>query len=303
MTKRHTQDHLATWRREGGVKIEKFFTPDEVAAVAADFEIVFADAIAAAASRTEAANGSQFANTQTVPFQCSPALNLIGVHPALIELAKEALGTEQVHLYQCQAWAKFTGEADYNQPFHCDYLNHTITAPSEDAARNSITIICYFNDLTDAHGPMHYVRRTDSAEIAGPEITANYDKEIQAELQEKLAPFGRSTAGPAGTIFPYSIDVFHRGTDLTAPGGYRYAVMACFKAAGNDGIGFTAWPFDFWKPWPILFEHGTPEQMACFGVPLPGDAFWTETTIARTQYRYPKWDSTPYRQALGSTAH
>ncbi len=56
------------------------------------------------------------------------------MHPALIAFAKQALHADAVHLYQCQAWAKFTGDADYDQPFHCDYVNHTLTAPSEDAA-------------------------------------------------------------------------------------------------------------------------------------------------------------------------
>jgi hypothetical protein len=42
------------------------------------------------------------------------------MHPALIAFAKATANTPAVHVYQCQAWAKFTGEADYDQPFHCD---------------------------------------------------------------------------------------------------------------------------------------------------------------------------------------
>ena len=34
------------------------------------------------------------------------------------------------------------------------------------------------------------------------------------------------------------------------------------------------------------------------GVQTPGDAFWTKTTLARAQARYPNWDLTPYREAL-----
>ena len=305
MSDRFTPEHLEAWRREGAALIENFFTAEEVAAVSADFEQVFERSEGAAAPLVTRVDGepyrfnlAQFANFEAVPFDCSPALNLIGVHPALIDFAKQALNTDHVHLYQCQAWAKFTGDADYDQPFHCDYSNHTLVAPAEDDHLNSVTILCYFSDVTEAHGPAHYVTRTDSAGIAGPEASLDADPEAQARLQERLRPYERSTAAPAGSIFPYGIDVYHRGTNMTAPHGHRYAVMACFKDASNDAIGYHAWPFHHHKPWARIFDHATPEQLACFGVQPPGDRFWTEVTLQRAQARYPGWDLTPYRLAM-----
>jgi Phytanoyl-CoA dioxygenase (PhyH) len=301
MTMRFTAHHIDAWRRDGVVSVERFFGSDEVAAVRADFERVFgrtsgADAPLIKKKRGEIGkfNPAQFATFDAIPFDCSPALNLIGVHPALIEFARAALQTSNVHLYQCQAWAKFTGDADYDQPFHCDYVNHTLTAPSEDERLNSVAILCYFSDVTEAHGPMHYVRRTDSKTLAGPEATLRDDSELQVRLRQ----YERSSAAPAGSICPYGIDVYHRGTNLTAPRGHRYAVMACYKSAGNDSIGYHAWPFHHTKPWHRIFDHATPEQLACFGVHPPGHPFWTQTTLARAQARYPGWDLTPYRLRL-----
>jgi hypothetical protein len=305
MSDRFTSEHIETWRRDGGVVIENFFTPEEVAAVRADFETVF--------GRTEGADEAlvrrgedrrrfrlqQFATFEAIPFDCSPALNLIGVHPALMAFARQALAADQVHLYQCQVWAKFTGDADYDQPFHCDFTNHTLTAPAEDDHLNSVTILCYFSDVTEAHGPAHYVIRPDSAKIAGPEATLSLDPEVKAKLQQDLSRYERSSASPAGSIFPYGIDVYHRGTNMTQPRGHRYAVMACYKRAGNDAIGYHAWAFHNQKPWARIFDHATPEQLACFGVQTPGDPFWTEVTLHRAQARYPNWDLTPYRRAIG----
>ena len=94
--------------------------------------------------------------------------------------------------------------------------------------------------------------------------------------------------------------MFHRGTNLTAPGGHRFALMTCFKRAGDEAINFTAWPFHHTRPWRNIIEHGTPEQLACFGVQPPGHPFWTEVTLARAQARYPGWDLTPWRAALGN---
>jgi len=300
---RFTPSQVNTWRNQGGVLIEEFFTPAEIADVEADFETVFGRVTGnhEPLIKHEAAKGgsfhdAQFASFEAVPFDCSPALNLIGVHPQLIAFARAALAVDNVQLYQCQAWAKFTGDADYEQPFHCDFVNHTLTVPSEDAARNSVTILCYFTDVTEAHGPMHYVTRSDSDKVAGPHASLDQEPELQASLRK----FERSSAAPAGSIFPYSIDVYHRGTNLTAPEGARFAVMACFKRAGDESIGYHAWQFHHLKPWHRIFDHASVQQLACFGVQLPGDPFWTETTLDRAQARYPNWDMTPYREGLDS---
>src|SRR5271155_927213 len=139
MQDRFTAEHLETWRREGGVLIENFFDAEEVAAVVADFDLIHgraggADALdAKKPGEVGRFSPAQFGGFQAVPIDCSPALNLIGVHPALVRFAQAALRTANLHISQCQAWAKFTGEADYDQPFHCDFSNHTLTAPSEDA--------------------------------------------------------------------------------------------------------------------------------------------------------------------------
>ena len=234
----------------------------------------------------------QFKNFENIPFECSSSLNLISVHPSLIEFARSALKTNHVRLYQAQAWAKFTGEADFDQAFHCDFGNHTLTVPSKDECLNSITFIIYFTDVTEAHGPTHYVNRTDSNNIEGMRRFLKHREDLQH--QKELRKFERSAAGPAGTLLAYGIDVFHRGTNLTEPGGYRYAMTSCFKKAGNDAIGYTSWPWHFAKPWHNIFEHATPDQLNCFGVPLPGDPFWTEETLSLAQLRYPKWDMSEY---------
>jgi hypothetical protein len=309
MAGRFARKHVDAWRRDGGLVIENFFTPDEVAAVQADFVQAFGRSGGSEDAMDKKKRGevgrfnpAQFTGIKSVPIDCSPALNLIGVHPALIAFAKAALKADTVHVYQCQSWAKYTGDADYDQPFHCDFPNHTLTVPSEDEARNSITILCYFSDVTEAHGPAHFVTRGDAARVAGPEATFCRDPKAQAKLQKGLSKYERSSAAPAGSIFPYAIDIFHRGSNLTAPQGHRFALMTCFKAAGDDAIGFRAWPFHHMEPWRIIFENATPEQLACFGVQPPGHPFWTETTLTRAQARYPGWDMTPYRSAMAVAA-
>ncbi|GAC1471241.1 MAG: hypothetical protein PVSMB1_19080 [Gemmatimonadaceae bacterium] len=74
--------------------------------------------------------------------------------------------------------------------------------------------------------------------------------------------------------------------------------MACFKKTGDESIGYHAWQFHHRKPWQRIFDHATPEQLACFGVQRPGDPFWTSLTLERAQARYPNWNLAPYREAM-----
>ncbi len=120
--------------------------------------------------------------------------------------------------------------------------------------------------------------------------------------QQALHRVERSGAGPAGSVFAYGIDVFHRGTNLTAPAGHRFTLTASYHAAANEMIGWSAWPYWFRKPWHHIIDNATPEQLACIGIPLPGDTFWTTRTIARNKERWPSWQSEPYVAALRGQA-
>ena len=313
MTIKFTDAHVDTWRKEGAVVVPKFFNDQEIKDVIKDFEIIFPGRKAEAKALNKKKKAEfrnklplqlsgepmgkttmdQFKNFENIPFDCSSSLNLIAVHPSLIEFARSALKTNDVRLYQAQAWAKFTGEADFDQAFHCDFGNHTLTVPSQDECLNSITFIIYFTDVTEEHGPTHYVNRTDSNGFEGMKRFLKNREDV--DHQKELRRFERSAAGPAGTLLAYGIDVFHRGTNLTKPGGYRYAMTSCFKKAGNDSIGYTAWPWHFTKPWQNIFEYATPDQLNCFGVPMPGDPFWNEETLSLAQLRYPNWNMSEYQ--------
>lgn len=284
--------------------LQSFLTAGEVAAVVDDFHLLYGEHLESArglAARNLKAGNSigqftreQFLHFDDMPFNASPAINLIGLHPALIAFARDALAADDVRLYQSHTWAKFTGETDYDQEFHCDFKNHTLTVPSDEFALQTVNFMIYFTDVSDAHGAIHYVPHTESDPITGRDRTM-FPNDQQ---QQALRAVERSGAAPAGSVFAYGIDVFHRGTNLTAPGGYRFTLTASFHAAGNDMIGWSAWPFWFRKPWHHIIDHATPEQLACLGIPKPGHRFWTERTISRTRERWPGWDFAPYLAAL-----
>ena len=199
-----------------------------------------------------------------------------------------------MRLYQAHTWAKYTGETDYDQLFHCDFRNHTLTVPADSTQMRTINIMIYITDVTDAHGAIHFVPQPISDRLGGDDRPIDADADLQAALRAREC----SGAAPAGSLFAYGIDVYHRGTNLTVPNGKRYTLTASFKVAGNDMIGWSAWPRTFREPWHLVIDNATPDQLSCLGVPLPGDPFWTDRTLARTEERWPGWDMSPYRRAL-----
>ncbi len=298
MVKHYSNLDVEKWQKEGAVIIKDIFSNKEIKSVHNDIDKVFGYKEGGAPIIKNygdpVTTEEQFLNFENISFDCSPALNLIAVHPQLISFAKDALDTKVIRLYQSQAWAKFSGETDFEQLLHCDYGNHTLTVPSKNITQNSITFLMYFSEVTEEHGPAHYVTRTDSEKI--DRISEKFlDNSNLNRIQKLLAPFERTTAGLAGTIFAYGIDIFHRATNITEPEAYRYAVTSCFKKAGNDSIGYTAWPYHQEKPWNIIFENASPQQMNCFGLPMPGDPFWDNNTIRLANLRYPDWDMSEYK--------
>src|SRR5580698_9083140 len=75
--------------------------------------------------------GDEFAGIDSFPF-ASTEVSLLAVHTRLVELAQTLLAEQDVRIYGAEAWAKYTGAADYEQNLHRDYLNHTILVPSDD---------------------------------------------------------------------------------------------------------------------------------------------------------------------------
>jgi ectoine hydroxylase-related dioxygenase (phytanoyl-CoA dioxygenase family) len=302
---RFSAEHVAEWRREGFVTIERFFEPDEWQPVLADYEEIYRDAgkgegvgsaLELKPDERSANRGTQFKNIHVLPYPGSAAINLISLHPALISFARALLGVSDVRLYQSHTWAKYTGEADYDQDFHCDYSNHTLLAPSDEPALRTVDFIVYFTDVTRAHGALRYVTKSDVlATLGRPATTIGGESEQRALCERE-----RAVEVPAGSIVAHGIDTVHRGSNLTAPGGRRFSMTIGYKAAGSDHVGFHVWQDKRQPQWQLVFEHASPEQLACLGIPRPGHAYWTPRTLELTQKRWPSWNMREYFAACAA---
>jgi ectoine hydroxylase-related dioxygenase (phytanoyl-CoA dioxygenase family) len=295
---RFSPEHISQWRDEGFVVLEGFFPRCEYEPVLQDFEALYRDAGKAEGVGSprqlepevrRARQGTQFKNIHVLPYEASSALNLISLHPDLIALARALLGVNDVRLYQSHTWAKYTGEADYDQDFHCDFGNHTLIAPADDPVRRTVDFVIYFTDVTKQHGALRYVTKPDVVAALGRHVISPSEQD-----QHALTKLERAVEVSAGSLVAHGIDTMHRGSNLTIPNGRRFSLTVGYKAAGSDHIGFHVWQAGHNRPWQRVFNHATPDQLTCLGVPKPGDPFWTRRTLELTQARWPDWNMAAY---------
>jgi hypothetical protein len=226
------------------------------------------------------------------PFPGSGALNRLCVHPAIVDFAERALLTNDLRLYQAGVSAKYTGGANYEQPMHTD-RNHSWLPARPEPPWWHLQVFLYLSDVHAGNAPTHLVPLKASAGRATTVwgIMPGQDPDIYAAE--------RPTPGVRGSLLAYRSDVFHRGVDLTEPGGSRFLLGVSFKVAGQDWIGFDApQSRSTALSWAAFVEGSTPRELALFGFPPPGHPIWDTSLLDQTAERYPKFDLTPWRAAL-----
>jgi hypothetical protein len=308
-------DAVQRWRDDGFAVLPGYLSTDALAPGVAELPLLYptADEFHADADDPRRAGlRDEFGGISDFPF-ASVALSLLAVHPALVTLAAALLGTDAVRVYSIEAWAKYTGAADYDQHHHRDYLNQTLMVPSWDDAFRQVELFVSLVDVPEALGPPHFVPRASTAEldvipnwlprVAGVGVDHEHPTWVAQDAHPRLYDVEVSGAGPAGTVVAYSPGTFHRGTPLTAPRGARYTLHVNFRRADAEWAVRHSWLQRSIEPaWHAFVAAATPRQLELFGVPPPGHAFWTDETLAGMQVRYPDLDLTPWRQAVSTAS-
>jgi len=247
----------------------------------------------------------EWAGIGNFPFP-STELSLLAVSDRVVDLAQALLEDGDLRIYSAESWAKYTGAADYDQPLHRDYLNHTLMVPTDDPRFRQLEMFIYLVDVPVELGPPSMLSRTrttgwpakpnwypraDGADAEGGWVaTAGSPGLYGAEVR---------AAGPAGTVVAWEAGTFHRGTALTMPRGARYTIHLGYRQASAEWGQRMPWVHHSHETeWYEFVHRATPRQLALFGFPPPGHPYWTEATVDGTAQRYPGLDMTPWRRAL-----
>jgi hypothetical protein len=227
------------------------------------------------------------------PFHSS-RLNALVVHPHVITLAEELLGTGEISLYMGIVTAKYTGQSSgFNQLLHTDYPNHMVVVPRREVGYQQVEFFIYLTDVTAEDGATRLVSRRKTAHIPVERHTLNYID--YADLYDDPG----CAAGPAGSIVAYRPDVYHRSVDVDEPGHRRVMLHVSFKPRRADWGGYQSWAFKGLTPeWSKFVQRASVRQLTVLGVPEPGHPYWTEDTLDGVSARYPGLDMAPWRAAF-----
>lgn len=243
-------------------------------------------------ARYEHLVADQFAGNLKYPFGLL-ALDRLAYHPDLIDAAERFFESADLAVYKVELWGKYSGAVDYDQPPHRDYGNHTLLVPRADRRWTQLTTWVLLSDVTEQDGPTRVVPREVGDRVP---LSERYDRDAPG-LRNAEIP----VVGPAGTLFLYTTDVFHRGSAMTGSKRARFTYGVDIMERGASWLGKIAWPDRALQVgWNEILGDCTPRQCELFGIPPPGHGFWNEQTIRDAAKRWPAWDLTPYAAALPS---
>jgi hypothetical protein len=296
----------ALWQRDGFVILPGYVSDDVLGTALKELSKVFPTAeqfhndVGAERNRRFR---DEFGGIVDFPFP-STELNLLSVHPALIDLGEALLECDHTRVYSIEAWAKFTGAAKYDQHLHRDYLNHTVLVPAPSARADQVEMFLFLSDVPAELGPPSYVPMEAGTYSALPNWYPRHDGVIDPDAPSTwVSEIGHpalyaeeiSAAGPAGTVVAYRLDTFHRATELTQPRGARYTIHVNFRRASADWVGRHSWPSrSTTSEWVDFVVRASPRQLQLFGFPAPGQRYWTPETLAGMAQRYPGFNSAPW---------
>jgi len=231
----------------------------------------------------------------TFPFEAE-AFNRIALHDNIVDLAEQMLEISDIRLYQGSVSAKYADSApDFDQLLHADYANHTLVVPRTDAGYQHVTMFIYLTDVTPETAATRVVSREHTAAIPVERLYLHLDEYKQVYAAEE------SASGPAGSVFVYRPDVFHRGVPLEQPRGARFTLNVAFRPAATEWIGFHVFPVHAEDmAWHRFMRHATVRQLTLLGFPQPGNPYWNRETLAGVAARYPELDMTPWRDGSGT---
>lgn len=302
---------VSQWRSQGWVVIDGLIDRETIAAARAEIQPRSEQALAAPGPVRRADVSAddvrfrqrQFDGTTVFPYPNAPSLNRLMVHPKIVGFAQAALGTDDLRLYQARVWSKYGDHTNYEQPHHVDG-NHSLLPIRQGPGWGHVECFVYLHDLDDRTGapravPGHAVDANGLGLGSGLGGAGTQHGVSMLDDAPELYAAEIAAGGSAGSLFAYRSDVWHRGVDIPA-GSERHIIAVSFRPADVTWIGFDSFePAVSRADFVTFAEQCTPDELALFGIPRPGHAFWTPDVLDATQRIYPKLDLTPWRRALG----
>ncbi len=214
-------------REEGWVLLQSFLSNEDVsrAQAAADAYYPSAERYEECSEEFAWLKADPFAGVINFPFSDS-YLNHLIFDPKILSLTEETLEIHDFVLLRAHLQAKFAGAANYDQPLHRDYGNHTLAVPGQQGEYRQLGFFLYLSDVTEDLGPTHLVSKKRCKDLPtgythffrdAESATSRHFYKKAPELYEVEVP----AVGPAGSLLVFELDTLHRSSIITAASGVR----------------------------------------------------------------------------------
>ena len=246
----------------------------------------------------------EYGGITNFPFP-STELNLLAIHPRLIELAEALLETGQLRVDSIEAWRnhrrgelRAVAPSGLSQPLVTGSRSRPTRATGRSvrlSLRRAARVGAAAPRPSQSTGPMpaipNWYPRSDGC--SDPQHPAWISTTGRPDLYDVEV----GASGAAGTVVAYRIETFHRGTALVLPRGA--AARFTSASAPLTPIGSP----DAGGPTPQIEGTGStscvprpPRQLELFGFPPPGHPYWTDETMTGMAQRYPGLDLALWRR-------
>lgn len=242
------------------------------------------------------------------------SLNMMTVHPFLLRVARECLGTHDIVLTQSVAWAKYGQTADGSeqdnddQRIHMDFGNHYWGEPP--TVPDMIAAIVYYSDTSNTGGgtavvpqlgpddPVYqrpyrhmpglcgipFVNNRTAAEKVMAELSPS-----SSEIRETCYAREEVCGFKPGDVLFYRMTTWHRGTPVRS-GEVRHVHNLAWRRKDAEGIqqwnrGYTRALYAL--PMQSAISTMAPDQLETLGFPSPTSPKWLRDTFcAAVRARY-----------------
>lgn len=269
---------------------------------------------------------NDFGSNGDLEFPSGEIIDQITVNEKLIQIVQKLLDSENILLVQSDTWSK-SGEINNNsqsnkdQRMHMDYGNNTFLHPSKWYSPEAVAAIVYFSDTSETGGGTAVVpKKRDKDELYqfpyinmpgqnkypffnNKKFSEEYFKKNHVEIynfRQKLYNREIIPEYSTGDVLFYRLDVWHRGTPVL-PNKIRNVMNLLWKK--KECYWINTWNPGWTKKMYYgqlekMFEKMSPLQRSLFGVPIPGDKYWTFENIQLLRQRYLNIDVNPYLSKL-----
>jgi hypothetical protein len=297
MPRQISADEVEHFQHHGFVVVEGFLDRHELARALVEVNQLFPSGGDYAAMTDEQRKAVPLCHARPLGPLPGAYLNQLMLEHELLSFTRRALEIDDPVVVQAGIYAKYQANG-YDGGHHVDYGNNELAYPSRQPRYGQVSMMMYFDEVTPDNAPTRMVSLERTRDMFL--VPNSWSREGRPDLYANEV----AATCSAGSLLLWGMRTVHRASQMANPSGRRVHNGIVYASASSRWIGMNGWGVHAdGRDWNTLVNESSREAREALGFPPPGHDFWDEDTIAGTAARYPRFDPTPYREALSVRTH